>query len=158
MFATLGILTWDFVAAPQCTQALAGGTEGCTLASELNSPLLSSSGGWVAVAMLNLYVAFFATTWGPIVWVLLGEMFPNKIRAAAMSVAVAANWLANFAVTESFKPLIDNFGLGVAYGLFTLGALVSFFYVSKFVKETKRASSSRTWTSSRGCPQPDAVC
>ncbi|MFM2438760.1 MAG: hypothetical protein RLZ55_1585 [Actinomycetota bacterium] len=139
MFATLGILTWVFVAAPQCTQALidAGGTEGCTLASELNSPLLSSSGGWVAVAMLNLYVAFFATTWGPIVWVLLGEMFPNKIRAAAMSVAVAANWLANFAVTESFKPLIDNFGLGVAYGLFTVGALVSFFYVSKFVKETK---------------------
>ena len=86
--------------------------------------------------MLNAYVAFFAATWGPIVWVLLGEMFPNRIRAAAMSVAVAANWIANFIVSESFPTLV-GISLGLAYGLFTLGALVSFFYVWKFVKETK---------------------
>ena len=86
--------------------------------------------------MLNIYVAFFAATWGPIVWVLLGEMFPNKIRAAAVSVAVAANWIANFIVSESFPGLV-SISLGLAYGLFTLGALVSFFYVLKFVTETK---------------------
>ncbi|NBQ43433.1 MAG: hypothetical protein EBU23_13390 [Mycobacteriaceae bacterium] len=86
--------------------------------------------------MLNTYVAFFAATWGPIVWVLLGEMFPNKIRAAAMSVAVAANWIANFIVSESFPGLV-GVSLGLAYGLFTLGALISFFYVLKFVTETK---------------------
>ncbi len=138
MFVTLGVLTWVFVSAPECTQAIldSGGQAGCKAVADLHSPLLSSSGGWIAVVMLNTYVAFFATTWGPIVWVLLGEMFPNKIRAAAMSVAVAANWLANFVVSESFPKLV-GVSLGLAYGLFTLGAFVSFFYVLKFVKETK---------------------
>ena len=138
MFVTLAVLTFVFTSAPACTQAIldAGGQTGCTLASELNSPILSDSSGWIAVFTLNLYVAFFAMTWGPIVWVLLGEMFPNKIRAAAMSVAVAANWIANFIVSESF-PWLVGISLGLAYGLFTIGALVSFFYVLKFVKETK---------------------
>lgn len=73
---------------------------------------------------------------GPIVWVLLGEMFPNKIRAAAMSIAVMSNWIANFIVSETF-PFLVGVSLGLAYGLFTLGAVVSFFYVLKVVKETK---------------------
>ncbi len=138
MFVTLAVLTFVFQSAPKCTQMIldAGGQSGCTGVSELNTPLLSSSSGWVAVIMLNTYVAFFAATWGPIVWVLLGEMFPNKIRAAAMSVGVMANWLANFVVSETFPGLV-GISLGLAYGLFTVGALVSFFYVWKFVKETK---------------------
>ena len=84
-------------------------------------------------------MAFFAATWGPIVWVLLGEMFPNKIRAAAMSVGVMANWIANFIVSESFPTLV-GISLGLAYGLFTVGALASFFYVLRYVKETKGLS------------------
>ena len=135
MFITLGVLTIVFQTAPACTEALLG-TEGCATVADLNTPILSNTGGLVAVLMLNTYVAFFAATWGPIVWVLLGEMFPNKIRAAAMSVAVAANWIANFIVSESFPGLV-GVSLGLAYGLFTLGALISFFYVLKFVTETK---------------------
>ena len=140
MFVTLGILTIVFTTAQKCTQAIldAGGQDGCTGVSELNTPILSSGSGWIAVIMLNLYVAFFAATWGPIVWVLLGEMFPNKMRAAAMSIAVMSNWLANFIVSESFPGLV-GISLGLAYGLFTVGALVSFFYVLKYVKETKGA-------------------
>ena len=129
------MLTFVFQSAPACTEALLG-TEGCETVANLNTPMLSSSGGLVAVIMLNTYVAFFAATWGPIVWVLLGEMFPNKIRAAAMSVAVAANWIANFIVSETFPGLV-GISLGLAYGLFTLGAVVSFFYVYRYVKETK---------------------
>lgn len=138
MFVTLGSLAWIFVSAPKCTQALidAGGTDGCSVAADLNTPMLSSSSGWIAVIMLCTYVAFFAATWGPIVWVLLGEMFPNRFRAAAMSIAVMTNWLANFVVSETF-PFLVSVSLGLAYGLFTLGALVSFVYVAKFVKETK---------------------
>ena len=138
MAVTLGILTIVFQTAEKCTQLKLdqGGEPGCTGVSELNTPLLSSGSGWVAVVMLNLYVAFFAATWGPIVWVLLGEMFPNKIRAAAMSVAVMSNWIANFIVSETFPGLV-GISLGLAYGLFTLGAVVSFFYVLKYVKETK---------------------
>ncbi len=66
-------------------------------------------------------------------------MFPNKIRAAAMSVGVMANWIANFIVSESFPGLV-SISLGLAYGLFTVGALVSFFYVLRYVKETKGLS------------------
>lgn len=135
MFVTLGVLTFVFETAPSCTEALLG-TEGCATVADLNTPILSDTGGLIAVLMLNIYVAFFAATWGPIVWVLLGEMFPNKIRAAAMSVAVASNWIANFIVSESFPGLV-GISLGLAYGLFTVGALVSFFYVLRYVKETK---------------------
>ena len=137
MFVTLGVLTFVFASAPACTEALLG-TTGCATVADLNTPILSDSGGLIAVIMLNAYVAFFAATWGPIVWVLLGEMFPNKIRAAAMSVAVASNWIANFIVSEAFPELVQV-GLGIAYGLFTLFAVLSLLYVWRFVRETKGA-------------------
>ena len=138
MFVSLAVLAITFVTAPKCTQDLinAGTNENCDLAADLNNPLLSSSSGWIAVISLNVYVAFFAATWGPIVWVLLGEMFPNKIRAAALSIGVMANWIANFIVSETFPTLV-SISLGLAYGIFTVCALLSFFYVLKFVKETK---------------------
>ncbi len=107
-------------------------------ASTVGHPILSDTGGIIAVLALNAFVAFFAATWGPIVWVLLGEMFPNSIRAAALSVTVMANWIANFVVSETF-PGLAKASLGLAYGLFTLFAVLSIFYVWKFVKETKGA-------------------
>ena len=70
------------------------------------------------------------------VWVLLGEVFPNRIRAIAVSVAAAAQWLANFAVSTSFPPL-QHLGLGFAYGLYTTAALLSIVFVWIFVRETK---------------------
>ena len=138
MFVTLAILAVTFVTAEKCTQQLidAGTNSSCNAVSQLNNPMLSDSSGWIAVVALCTYVAFFAATWGPIVWVLLGEMFPNKIRAAALSIGVMANWIANFVVSESFPTLV-SISLGLAYGIFTVCALLSFFYVLKFVKETK---------------------
>ncbi|NAZ85685.1 sugar porter family MFS transporter [Kineococcus indalonis] len=95
-------------------------------------------GGWgpVAVVAANLFVIGFGATWGPIVWVLLGEMFPNRIRAAALAVAAAAQWLANFTISTTFPPLAE-LGLTFAYGLYAAFALVSFFFVLKAVPETK---------------------
>ncbi len=138
MFVTLAILAVTFVTAPKCTQELinAGTNSSCDRVAELNNPMLSPSSGWIAVVALCTYVAFFAATWGPIVWVLLGEMFPNRIRATALSIGVMANWIANFIVSESFPTLV-SVSLGLAYGIFTVCALLSFFYVLKFVKETK---------------------
>jgi SP family sugar:H+ symporter-like MFS transporter len=138
MFITLGILTFVFVTAPKCTQAIIDDPAkiaGCDQASDLNTPILNSSQGWIAVLALNAFVAFFASTWGPVLWVMLGEMFPNRIRAAALSIAVMANWIANFIVSMTFPGLVQ-ISLGLAYGLFTLFALLSFFYVKKYVTET----------------------
>jgi SP family sugar:H+ symporter-like MFS transporter len=75
-------------------------------------------------------------SWGPVVWVLLGEKFPNRIRAAALAVAACAQWLANWVITTTF-PTLQSLGLGLAYGLYTAFAVLSFFFVLKFVSESK---------------------
>ena len=63
-------------------------------------------------------------------------MFPNRIRAAALAVAAAAQWIANFAITSSF-PWLAGRSLGLAYGIYTTFALLSFFFVMAKVRETK---------------------
>src|SRR5699024_7804978 len=61
--------------------------------------------GTIALVAANLFVVSFGASWGPVVWVLLGEMFPNRIRASALALAAAAQWIANFTITVSFPPL-----------------------------------------------------
>lgn len=100
------------------------------------SPHLGPLAGPVALFSANAYVFFFGMSWGPVVWVLLGEMFNNRIRAIALSVAATAQWLANWAVSVSF-PYLKEVGLGLAYALYTTAALLSFVFVMKWVKETK---------------------
>ncbi|OBK78347.1 sugar porter family MFS transporter [Mycobacterium sp. 1164985.4] len=99
-------------------------------------PDLSGAAGPIALVAANLFVVSFGMSWGPVVWVLLGEMFPNRIRGAALGLAAAAQWLANCAITASF-PALGDFSLGVAYGFYALCAVLSFFFVWKFVAETK---------------------
>lgn len=99
-------------------------------------PVLQGAAGTVALLAANLYVVFFGASWGPVVWVLLGEMFSNRIRAVALSVAAAAQWAANFVISTTF-PALAAVGLGLAYGVYTFFAFVAIFFVVKFVKETK---------------------
>jgi len=57
---------------------------------------LTGKSGIIALVTANLYIAFFATTWGPVMWVMLGEMFPNRFRGAALAVAGLVQWGSNF--------------------------------------------------------------
>ncbi|MBW8763218.1 MAG: sugar porter family MFS transporter [Microbacterium sp.] len=93
---------------------------------------------WATVALIcaNGFVVFFGSTWGPLVWVLLGEMFPNSIRAGALAVAAAAQWAANFFISTTF-PAFAEIGLTFAYGFYAFFALLSFFFVYFKVAETK---------------------
>lgn len=93
---------------------------------------------WAPIALVaaNLFVVAFGTTWGPLVWVLLGEMFPNRIRAGALAVAAAAQWVANFAISTTF-PIFSDIGLTFAYGFYAACALLSFVFVLRKVPETK---------------------
>ncbi|WP_082105301.1 sugar porter family MFS transporter [Demequina subtropica] len=95
-------------------------------------------GGWATAALVaaNTFVVFFAASWGPVVWVLLGEMFPNHMRATALAVAAAAQWLANFLITVSFPGMAD-ISLVFAYGFYATMALLSFFFVLARVPETR---------------------
>src|SRR3954470_23964496 len=85
----------------------------------------------------NLYIVALGVSWGPVMWVLLGEMFPNRLRGAALAVTGATNWLANFAVTLTFPPLVGGIGLSGAYGLYAAAAFVSIIFVRMAVPETK---------------------
>lgn len=93
---------------------------------------------WSLIALIcaNGFVVFFGATWGPLVWVLLGEMFPNNIRAGALAVAAAAQWVANFFISTTF-PAFAEIGLTFAYGFYAFFAIVSFFFVYFQVPETK---------------------
>jgi SP family sugar:H+ symporter-like MFS transporter len=97
---------------------------------------LPATQGWVALIAAHVFVLFFALSWGVVVWVFLGEMFPNRIRAAALGVAAAAQWIANWAITASFPSLAD-WNLSGTYVIYTIFAALSIPFVLKFVKETK---------------------
>jgi sugar porter (SP) family MFS transporter len=99
-------------------------------------PHLTGAEGPIALIAANLFVVAFGMSWGPVVWVLLGEMFPNRIRGAALGLAAAAQWIANCFITATF-PALGNFSLGVAYGFYAICAVLSFIFVSKWVDETK---------------------
>lgn len=93
--------------------------------------------GIVALVAANLYIVGFAISWGPVMWVLLGEMFPNQIRGAALSVAGLSQWLTNFVITMTFPMLLSGIGLGGAYTIYAVFAAVAAIYAWKFVRETK---------------------
>lgn len=98
---------------------------------------LSKGAGLGALIAANAYIVGFGISWGPVMWVMLGEMFPNQIRGAALAVAGLTQWGTNFAVTMTFPILLGTIGLGGAYGIYAAFALVSFFIVKAIVTETK---------------------
>jgi SP family sugar:H+ symporter-like MFS transporter len=120
MAASLGTLAFIFGTAPVVD----------------GEPVIGDTPGTVALYAANLFVVFFGMSWGPAVWVLLGEMFNNRIRAMALGLAAAAQWLSNFIVSISF-PVLADLSLALAYGLYTAFALLSFFFVLKYVPDTK---------------------
>jgi SP family sugar:H+ symporter-like MFS transporter len=120
MAVTLGTMAYIFANAPLNAH---------------HQPQLSGAAGVTALWAANLFVVAFGMSWGPVVWVLLGEKFPNRIRASALALAAGAQWVANWAITMSF-PVLQDLGLGLAYGLYTLFAAVSFVFVYRFVSES----------------------
>ncbi|TXL85014.1 sugar porter family MFS transporter [Streptomyces sp. IB2014 016-6] len=92
--------------------------------------------GTVALVAAHSFVLFFALSWGVVVWVLLGEMFPGRIRAAALGVAASAQWIANWAVTVTF-PTLSDWDLSGAYVIYSGFALLSIFFILKWIPETK---------------------
>jgi len=97
------------------------------------------------ICMLG-YVACFALSWGPVTWVLLSEIFPNRIRGRAMALAVAAMWVSNLIISLSF-PILNNssalnqvFHHGFAYWIYGIMGILAALFVRKYVPETKGRS------------------
>jgi SP family xylose:H+ symportor-like MFS transporter len=102
-------------------------------------------GFWALLAVV-VYIAGFSLSWGPVVWVMLSEIFPNSIKGEAMAIAVAAQWIANLFVSWSFKVLDGNsmlnnaFNHGFAYWIYGVMSILAALFVMRFVPETKRMS------------------
>ena len=96
-------------------------------------------GDWGAVALVaaNAYVFLFNMSWGPVMWVMLGEMFPNQIRGSGLAVSGLFQWGSNFVITMTFPILLAGIGLAGAYGFYASSAILSALFVMKFVYETK---------------------
>jgi SP family sugar:H+ symporter-like MFS transporter len=121
VLVTLATLTWCF--------AQAGFVNG-----RLSLP---PSVGTLALYSANLYVVSFNLSWGPIMWVMLGEMFPNQMRGSALAVAGAAQWLANFTVSSTFPWLAKSVGLPATYAAYTAFSVLALIFVYAKVRETK---------------------
>jgi SP family sugar:H+ symporter-like MFS transporter len=122
MAVTLGAMAWAFSGAESDTAG---------------NLMLGETAGYVALVAANLYVIFFNFSWGPVMWVMLGEMFPNQMRGSALAVAGLAQWGANFLVVQTFPPMASGLGLANTYMFYTVSAVISIFLVHKFIKETK---------------------
>ncbi len=118
---SLGLMSWAFAGAPIVNGA----------------PVLSGASSWVALISANVFVFAFGFSWGPVMWVLLGEMFNNRIRALALGLSATVNWLANFVISTTFPVFLESSGPSLAYGLYATAAAISFFFVLFMVRETK---------------------
>ncbi len=107
---------------------------------------LDAIGGYLLVFVL-LYIAAFALSLGPVTWVLLSEIFPNNIRSKALSIAVFAQWFANFLVSQTFPMMNDKHGViyqtfngGFPFWLYGVMGLFTVLFIYKMVPETKGKS------------------
>ena len=130
---------------------LAAGSAGMTLtlgalaaiftASDLGSGgSLTSAQAIASLVAVHIYIACFASSWGPVVWVMLGELFDNHVRGTGMGLSAAAQWFTNFAVTVTFPVLLGSLGLSAAYIVYCVAAFFSFVFVLRAVVETRGLS------------------
>lgn len=112
----------------------------------LGTTFYMHSVGMGSLVCMLVYTAGFAMSWGPVCWVLLAEIFPNSIRSTVMSIAVAAQWIANFMVSWTFPMLDKNafltetFNHGMAYWIYGVMGLLAALFIWKLVPETKGKS------------------
>jgi len=122
MALTLAVVTYAFLNA--------------TIAAD-GSLSLEGIYGPMALIAANAYVVFFNFSWGPVMWVMLGEMFPNQIRRTGLAVSGLAQWGSNFGITMTFPIMLGSIGLAGAYGFYTACAVISILFVIKMVHETR---------------------
>lgn len=121
---------------------LIGGAIGMGISLVVMSISMKFSGGstlaaWICVLALTIYIAFFSATWGPVMWVMIGEVFPLSIRGLGNSFASVINWSANMVVSLTFPPLLNFFGTGSLFIGYAVLCFASIWFVHAKVFETR---------------------
>jgi MFS transporter, SP family, sugar:H+ symporter len=98
---------------------------------------LTSTQAQITLLAEHLFIFAFGVSWGPVVWVLLGEMFPNRIRAPALALGAGTQWVTAFLVTTSFPALLATVGLRGIFCIYTLASIAAYWTVIRHVPETK---------------------
>ena len=93
----------------------------------------------LTLVFIIIFTASFMMSWGPICWVYISELFPNKIRGQAVAIAVAAQWTANYIISSTYHGMMD-FSHAMTYGFYGVMAIISALFVWKMVPETKGKS------------------
>lgn len=101
-----------------------------------NGLVLEENLAWMALISAHIFYIFFCCTWGPAIWVVLGEIFPNRIRTTGIGIATCANWIGNIIVTWTFPPMLEHFGLAPTYLFYGVCCLMSFFLIKYLLPET----------------------
>ena len=99
-----------------------------------------STVGIITVVCLIVFIASFAFSLGPVVWTVINEIFPNRVRGRAVSVATAVNWGAAFLVSQFFLTLVDGIGTAATFWLFSGFSVIAFVWIWRTVPETKGRS------------------
>jgi sugar porter (SP) family MFS transporter len=108
------------------------------MAYAFSQPHLSGSLGTIALVSMMVYVGCFAFSFGPILWLLISEIFPLPVRGAGMSVSTLANWVGNFAVSQSFLGMVERLGSPATFGTYAVLCIVTIVFVRTMVPETKQ--------------------
>ncbi|ATU72983.1 MFS transporter [Komagataeibacter rhaeticus] len=105
--------------------------------------LYTQTQGYSALMGMLIYMLLFGLSWGPLTWVLIAEIFPNRIRGVGMSIAVSANWVMNFIVSQLFPMMAQNHRLDALFHgalpmwLFAGFTLLSWWFVERYIPETR---------------------
>jgi sugar porter (SP) family MFS transporter len=108
------------------------------LAVAFAQPHLSGSLGGIALGSMMLYVGCFAFSLGPIVWILISEIFPLRVRGLGMSLSTLANWVGNFAVSQFFLTMVERLGRSTTFWIYAALCIVTILFVYALVPETKQ--------------------
>jgi sugar porter (SP) family MFS transporter len=92
---------------------------------------------WVALLSMFLYIACFAFSLGPIMWLMIAEIYPLRVRGVGASLATSVNWASNLLVTATFLKLVQYLGVGGTFFTYMIFSILSLFFVYFFVPETK---------------------
>lgn len=93
--------------------------------------------GYLLLIFILIYVASFAVSLGPVVWVIISEIFPNQVRGIATAIASMSLWIADYVVSQSFPPLLSAAGPAITFSIFAVLSIFTFFFTLKKVPETK---------------------